>query len=146
MIVNGIGTGGADWLARVKKSLVDAGLPGNILWRFPHESSGGQRLRIAIPRAIALEPAFILVNEPTAALDLSIQAQIIELLRALRRGRRLSYLFISHDLKVMRALCHRVLVLRHGKIVKLGPVADILTSPKTEYTRQLVRAAFAIVT
>jgi peptide/nickel transport system ATP-binding protein len=146
LIVNAIGSGSADRLVRVKKALDDAGLPGNILSRFPHEFSGGQRQRIAIARAIALEPEFILLDEPTSALDLSIQAQIIELLRSLQRDRGLSYLFISHDLKVVRALCHRVIVMQHGKVVEQGPVADVLTNPQTDYTRQLVRAAFDVAT
>jgi peptide/nickel transport system ATP-binding protein len=146
LIVNAIGSGSADRLLRVKKALDDAGLPGNILSRFPHEFSGGQRQRIAIARAIALEPEFILLDEPTSALDLSIQAQIIELLRSLQRDRGLSYLFISHDLKVVRALCHRVIVMQHGKVVEQGPVADVLTNPQTDYTRQLVRAAFDVAT
>ena len=144
LIVNGIGSGADDRLARVRKALIDAGLPGHILSRFPHEFSGGQRQRLAIARAIALEPEFILLDEPTSALDLSVQAQIIELLRKLQRERGLSYLFISHDLKVVRALCHRVMVMQNGKIVEQGPVSEVLTNPKTEYTRKLLRAAFEI--
>ena len=144
MIVNRLGGNSAERLQRVQQALEDAGMPTNILSRFPHEFSGGQRQRIAIARAIALEPEFILLDEPTSALDLSVQAQIIELLRKLQRERGLSYLFISHDLKVVRALCHRVIVMQHGKIVEQGPVADVLTQPKTEYTKRLVRAAFEI--
>lgn len=146
LIVNGIGASSADRVARVKKALRDSGLPDTILSRFPHEFSGGQRQRLAIARAIALEPEFILLDEPTSALDLSVQAQIIELLRNLQRERGLSYLFISHDLKVVRALCHRVIVMQHGKIVEQGPVADVLERPQTDYTRRLVRAAFEIAT
>ena len=131
-------------LERVRQALRDAGLPDNILSRFPHEFSGGQRQRIAIARAIALEPEFILLDEPTSALDLSVQAQIIDLLRKLQDERGLSYLFISHDLKVVRALCHRVIVMQHGKIVEQGPVAEVLTNPKTAYTERLVRAAFEV--
>jgi peptide/nickel transport system ATP-binding protein len=144
LIVNSIGKGNADRLERVKKALTDSGMPANILQRFPHEFSGGQRQRLAIARAIAMEPEFIMLDEPTSALDLSVQAQIIELLRSLQRERGLSYLFISHDLKVVRALCHRVIVMQHGKIVEQGPVAHVLTHPETEYTKRLVRAAFDI--
>ncbi len=144
LIVNRIGSSNADRLARVKKALEDSGMPTDILSRFPHEFSGGQRQRLAIARAIALEPEFILLDEPTSALDLSVQAQIIELLRKLQRERGLSYLFISHDLKVVRALCHRVIVMQNGKIVEQGPVAEVLSNPQTEYTKRLVRAAFEI--
>jgi peptide/nickel transport system ATP-binding protein len=144
LVVNGIGRTGAERMARAQQALRDAGLPDNILNRFPHEFSGGQRQRLAIARAIALEPEFILLDEPTSALDLSVQAQIIDLLRKLQDERGLSYLFISHDLKVVRALCHRVMVMQHGKIVEQGPVADVLERPQTEYTSRLVRAAFEI--
>lgn len=144
LIVNRIGDSTKGRLERVKQALRDAGLPDNILSRFPHEFSGGQRQRIAIARAIALEPEFILLDEPTSALDLSVQAQIVELLRKLQNERGLSYLFISHDLKVVRALCHRVMVMQHGKVVEEGPVAEVLTHPKTPYTERLVRAAFDI--
>ena len=129
LIVNRIGANGRERLARVRQALSDAGMPDNILSRFPHEFSGGQRQRIAIARAIALEPEFILLDEPTSALDLSVQAQIIDLLRKLQDEKGLSYLFISHDLKVVRALCHRVIVMQHGKIVEQGPVAEVLTDP-----------------
>ena len=144
LVVNGIGENRNDRIDRVRQALRDAGLPDNILQRFPHEFSGGQRQRIAIARAIALEPEFILLDEPTSALDLSVQAQIIDLLRKLQDERGLSYLFISHDLKVVRALCHRVMVMQHGKIVEQGPVSEVLTNPSTDYTRRLVRAAFEI--
>ncbi len=144
LIVNGIGANSRDRVDRVRAALRDSGMPDNILSRFPHEFSGGQRQRIAIARAIALEPEFILLDEPTSALDLSVQAQIIELLRKLQDERGLSYLFISHDLKVVRALCHRVMVMQHGKVMEEGPVDEVLTNPKTDYTRRLVRAAFEI--
>lgn len=144
LVINGLGKTKAERLERVRDALEAAGMPGNILSRFPHEFSGGQRQRIAIARAVALEPEFILLDEPTSALDLSVQAQIIDLLRKLQDGRGLSYLFISHDLKVVRALCHRVIVMQRGRIVEEGPVEEVLNRPKTEYTQRLVRAAFEI--
>jgi len=144
LIVNKIGENRADRLDRVRAALASAGLPNNILSRFPHEFSGGQRQRIAIARAVAVEPEFILLDEPTSALDLSVQAQIIDLLRKLQEERGLSYLFISHDLKVVRALCHRVIVMQHGNIAEQGLVEDVLTNPQTEYTSKLVRAAFKV--
>jgi len=144
LVVNGIGSDSRERLERIRTALDQAGMPTNILSRFPHEFSGGQRQRIAIARAIALEPEFILLDEPTSALDLSVQAQIIDLLRKLQDEKGLSYLFISHDLKVVRALCHRVMVMQHGKIVEQGPVNEILTNPQTDYARRLVRAAFEV--
>ncbi|QQA42795.1 ABC transporter ATP-binding protein [Pelagovum pacificum] len=146
LVVNGIGNSRRERYERMKQALRDAGLPDTISHRFPHEFSGGQRQRLAIARAIALEPEFILLDEPTSALDLSVQAQIIELLRKLQREKGLSYLFISHDLKVVRALCHRVMVMQHGKIVEQGPVNEVLVNPKSDYTQRLVRAAFEIAT
>ncbi|MCQ1852009.1 ABC transporter ATP-binding protein [Neorhizobium galegae] len=144
LVVNKLGATKAERLDRVREALIAAGMPGNILSRFPHEFSGGQRQRIAIARAIALEPEFILLDEPTSALDLSVQAQIIELLRKLQDERGLSYLFISHDLKVVRALCHRVIVMQHGKIIEEGSVDEVLSHPKTAYTERLVKAAFEV--
>jgi len=144
LVVNGLGENRRERIDRVRTALADAGLPTDILSRFPHEFSGGQRQRIAIARAVALEPEFILLDEPTSALDLSVQAQIIDLLRKLQDERGLSYLFISHDLKVVRALCHRVVVMQHGRIVEEGPVEDVLTRPRTPYTERLVRAAFDV--
>jgi len=144
LVVNAIGHDRRERLDRVREALASAGLPTNILSRFPHEFSGGQRQRIAIARAIAVEPEFILLDEPTSALDLSVQAQIIDLLRKLQSERGLSYLFISHDLKVVRALCHRVIVMQHGNIVEQGAVEDVLSSPQTEYTSRLVKAAFEV--
>jgi peptide/nickel transport system ATP-binding protein len=144
LIVNHIGANGRERLDRVKQALRDSGMPDDILSRFPHEFSGGQRQRIAIARAVAMEPEFILLDEPTSALDLSVQAQIIELLRKLQREKGLSYLFISHDLKVVRALCHRVIVMQNGQIVEQGSVEQVLNNPQTEYASRLIRAAFEI--
>ena len=144
LVVNQLGVTRKERQERVRDALEAAGMPGNILSRFPHEFSGGQRQRIAIARAIALEPEFILLDEPTSALDLSVQAQIIDLLRKLQDERGLSYLFISHDLKVVRALCHRIVVMQHGKIVEEGTVTEVLSAPKTDYTERLVRAAFQV--
>jgi peptide/nickel transport system ATP-binding protein len=144
LIVNGIGATADERYARVQAALRDAGMPDTVGNRFPHEFSGGQKQRIAIARAIAMEPEFVMLDEPTSALDLSVQAQIIELLRKLQREKGLSFLFISHDLKVVRALCHRVIVMQHGKIMEQGPVEEVLVNPKTDYTKRLVRAAFEI--
>ena len=146
LTVNRIGKSGEDRVERVRQALRDSGMPDTILSRFPHEFSGGQRQRLAIARAIALQPEFILLDEPTSALYLSVQAQIIDLLRQLQRDKGLSYLFISHDLKVVRALCHRVIVMQNGRIVEQGPVSQVLENPATDYTRRLVRAAFDIAT
>jgi peptide/nickel transport system ATP-binding protein len=144
LVVNALGANKAERLERVCGALSASGMPTNILSRFPHEFSGGQRQRIAIARAIALEPEFILLDEPTSALDLSVQSQIITLLRKLQDEKGLSYLFISHDLKVVRALCHRVIVMQNGRIVEEGPVEDVLANPQTAYTQRLVKAAFEI--
>lgn len=145
LIVNDIGGSAQARDDIVRKALDDVQMPHSALDRFPHEFSGGQRQRLAIARAIALDPEFILLDEPTSALDLSIQAQIIDLLRDLRRKRGLSYLFISHDLKVVRALCHNVIVMQHGKVMEMGPTEKVLTNPETAYTRRLVDAAFKVV-
>ncbi len=144
LIVNGIGNR-QERDKIVRQALTDVQMPHAALERFPHEFSGGQRQRIAIARAIALNPEFILLDEPTSALDLSIQAQIIDLLRDLRRKHGLSYLFISHDLKVVKALCHKVIVMQHGKVVEAGPTAQVLETPSTPYTKRLVDAAFKVV-
>ncbi len=144
LIVNGV-SDRAERDRIVRQALDDVHMPQSVLDRFPHEFSGGQRQRLAIARAIALDPEFMLLDEPTSALDLSIQAQIIELLRELRRKRGLSYMFISHDLKVVRALCHNTIVMQHGNVVEAGPTQEVLNNPATDYTRRLVNAAFEVV-
>ena len=129
----------------IVKTLEEVNLDENVLHRFPHEFSGGQRQRIAIARAIILNPEFILLDEPTSALDLSIQAQIIDLLRSLRRNHNLSYIFISHNLKVIRSLCHYTLGMKDGKVIEEGITKDVLDNPINEYTKQLVQSAFEVV-
>jgi microcin C transport system ATP-binding protein len=128
----------------VAQALHDVGLDPATMDRYPHEFSGGQRQRIAIARAMALEPRLVVLDEPTSALDMSVQAQIVDLLRRLQQERKLGYLFISHDLKVVRALANRVLVMQDGKVVEEGSAEDIFVRPKTEYTRALFAAAFGL--
>ena len=123
------------------RALKEVGLDPAALDRYPHEFSGGQRQRIAIARAMALEPKFIVLDEPTSALDMSVQAQIVDLLRELQAKRNLAYVFISHDLKVVRALCNYVIVMRNGKAVEEGPADQIFTAPKADYTKALLAAA-----
>ena len=128
----------------VARALADTGLDPAAMDRYPHEFSGGQRQRIAIARAMALEPKFVVLDEPTSALDMSVQAQIVDLLRDLQKRRGLAYLFISHDLKVVRALAAELIVMRHGKVVEAGPAVDIFASPKSDYTKALFAAAFRV--
>ena len=116
----------------------------NIMNRYPHEFSGGQRQRIAIARAIVLKPRFLILDEPTSALDLSIQSQIIDLLKKLQKENNLGYIFISHDLRVIRSLAHQLIVLKNGKIVESGSSDQIFKKPKQKYTKQLISAAFEI--
>jgi microcin C transport system ATP-binding protein len=127
---------------RVISALTDVGLEPATRFRYPHEFSGGQRQRIAVARAIALEPTFVMLDEPTSALDMLIQSQIVALLRKLQRERDLTYMFISHDLKVVSALASRLVVMRYGKIVEEGAAADVFAAPKSDYTRALFAAAF----
>jgi microcin C transport system ATP-binding protein len=131
---------------RVIRALCDVGLDPDTRFRYPHEFSGGQRQRIAVARAIVLEPTFVVLDEPTSALDMLIQAQIVDLLRALQKRRNLTYMFISHDLRVVAALACRLLVMRHGKVVEEGPAADVFARPKSPYTRALLAAAFNLET
>jgi microcin C transport system ATP-binding protein len=131
---------------RVIKALRDVGLDPDTRFRYPHEFSGGQRQRIAVARAIALEPTFVVLDEPTSALDMLIQAQIVDLLRALQKRLNLTYLFISHDLRVVAALASGLVVMRHGKVVEEGAAAELFARPKSEYTRALLAAAFNLET
>ena len=129
---------------RVAAALADVGLPDDIGGRFPHEFSGGQRQRIAIARAIVLKPGFVVLDEPTSALDMSVQAQIVDLLRRLQTEHGLGYLFISHDLRVVRAMAHRIIVLRQGQVMEEGPAETIIQAPTHPYTRALMAAAFTL--
>jgi len=131
---------------RVIRALCDVGLDPETRFRYPHEFSGGQRQRIAVARAIVLEPTFVVLDEPTSALDMLIQAQIVELLRTLQKRRNLTYLFISHDLRVVAALASSLVVMRHGKVVEEGPAAELFARPKSDYTRALLAAAFNLET
>ncbi|WP_148210678.1 ABC transporter ATP-binding protein [Beijerinckia indica] len=128
----------------VARALADTGLDPATMDRYPHEFSGGQRQRIAIARAMVLAPKFVMLDEPTSALDMSVQAQIVDLLRDLQAKRGLAYLFISHDLKVVRALANDIIVMRQGRVVEQGPAHTVLTQPKDAYTQALFAAAFDI--
>src|SRR5213593_4520307 len=128
--------------ARVIRALQDVGLDPDTRFRYPHEFSGGQRQRIAVARAIVLEPTFVVLDEPTSALDMLIQSQIVDLLRDLQKRRNLTYLFISHDLRVVSALASRLIVMRNGKVVEEGPAAELFARPQSDYTRALFAAAF----
>jgi len=131
---------------RVVRALTDVGLDPEMRIRYPHEFSGGQRQRIAVARAIVLEPTFVVLDEPTSALDMLIQTQIVELLRELQKRRNLTYLFISHDLKVVAALASRLIVMRNGRVVEEGPAAQVFANPQSDYTRALFAAAFNLET
>ena len=132
--------------ASVMAALKDVGLDTATRFRYPHEFSGGQRQRIALARALVLGPKFIVLDEPTSALDMLIQSQMVDLLRDLQKKRDLTYMFISHDLRVVAALASRLLVLRNGKMVEEGAAADLFKNPKTDYTRALFAAAFKLET
>jgi microcin C transport system ATP-binding protein len=130
--------------ARVIAALNDVGLDPETRFRYPHEFSGGQRQRIAVARAIVLEPTFVVLDEPTSALDMLIQSQIVDLLRDLQKRHNLTYLFISHDLRVVAALASRLIVMRNGKVVEEGAAVEIFRRPQNDYTRALFEAAFNI--
>ncbi|MDD1527937.1 microcin ABC transporter ATP-binding protein [Bradyrhizobium sp. WBOS7] len=132
--------------ARVVKALEDVGLKPDTRFRYPHEFSGGQRQRISIARAVVLEPDFVVLDEPTSALDMLFQAQMVDLLRELQRKRELTYMFISHDLRVVASLASHLIVMRGGKVVEEGQAAELFKNPKTDYTRALFAAAFRLET
>ena len=128
--------------AAVIKALQDVGLDPETRFRYPHEFSGGQRQRISIARAIVLEPNFVVLDEPTSALDMLFQVQMVDLLRNLQRKRDLTYMFISHDLRVVASLASNLIVMRQGQVVEQGPASELFNNPKTAYTRALFAAAF----
>jgi microcin C transport system ATP-binding protein len=142
LIIQNPGLGRLERRDRVTKAMEEVGLDPTTQDRYPHEFSGGQRQRIAIARAMVLEPKFVMLDEPTSALDVSVQAQIVDLLRDLQKRHRLAYLFISHDLRVVRALANDVIVMRNGKVVEEGTAEEIFRRPKTDYTKALMAAAF----
>ncbi len=146
LLVHGSGLGYDARRQRVAEALIEVGLDPATMDRYPHEFSGGQRQRIAIARAMALKPDFVVLDEPTSALDMSVQAQIVDLLRDLQQRHDLAYLFISHDLKVVRALADEVIVMRNGKVVEQGAADQIFDHPQTEYTKALMAAAFDLET
>ena len=130
----------------IQEILAEVGLEPEMMDRYPHEFSGGQRQRIAIARAMILKPRFVVLDEPTSALDMSVQAQIVDLLRELQDRYSLAYMFISHDLRVVRALADDVIVMKDGKVVEQGKSQGIFDSPQQPYTRALIKAAFELQT
>ena len=140
--VHNLAASAAERRKLIETALVEVGLDPETADRYPHEFSGGQRQRIAIARALVLKPRLVVLDEPTSALDMSVQAQIVELLRELQERRGLAYLFISHDLRVVRALVHQIMVMKDGRIVESGPTERIMTAPEHPYTRALMAAAF----
>ena len=139
--VHGIGATAAERRELIDAALGEVGLDPALRDRYPHEFSGGQRQRIAIARALVLKPRFVVLDEPTSALDMSVQAQVVDLLRDLQARHRLAYLFISHDLKVIRAVSDEILVMRDGRVVERGPTERIFERPEQAYTRALLAAA-----
>ncbi len=142
LLVHGIGATAAEREARIIAALEEVELDPDTRHRYPHEFSGGQRQRVAIARALVLQPRFVVLDEPTSALDVSVQAQIVDLLRALQVRHRIAYLFISHDLRVVRAMSHQVLVMRDGAVVEQGASEDLFAAPQHAYTQALLAAAF----
>ena len=140
--VHKLAVGAVERRRRIETALAEVGLDPEAADRYPHEFSGGQRQRIALARALVLEPRLVVLDEPTSALDMSVQAQIVDLLRELQARRGLAYLFISHDLRVVRALAHQILVMKEGRIVEEGPTERVMTAPRHPYTRALMAAAF----
>jgi len=135
------GSSKQEYADRIASVLAEVGLEPDMAYRYPHEFSGGQRQRIAIARAIVLQPRFLILDEPTSALDMTVQAQIIELLKNLQKRYGMTYMFISHDLRVVRAMADQIVVMQHGRIVEEGPADEIFSTPRQEYTKTLFRAS-----
>lgn len=127
---------------QVESALIKVELAEGFQHRYPHELSGGQRQRVALARALVVQPKLLILDEPTSALDRTTQKAMIQLLRRLQQTEHLSYIFISHDLNVVKALCHKVMVLRHAKVVEYQPTEQLFNAPKTEYTKQLIAASY----
>ncbi len=144
LMVHGLGGSYDERRSLIAQALSEVGLEPSMMDRYPHEFSGGQRQRICIARALVLKPNFMVLDEPTSALDVSVQAQIVDLLRELQQRHNIAYLFISHDLKVVRAMSHEILVMRRGRVVEHGPAQQIIESPQQPYTRALMAAAFEL--
>ncbi len=146
IIAEGLGVHGVepgrDRREMVAEIMREVGLPPEAMHRYPHEFSGGQRQRIAVARAMILRPKVVVLDEPTSALDMTVQVQIVELLRKLQRDHGLAFLFISHDLRVVRAMAHKIMVMRAGEVVEQGSVDQIFDAPASDYTRALMNAAF----
>ena len=140
--MHGIGDGSGGRRRMIEDVLREVGLDPAAADRYPHEFSGGQRQRIAIARALVLKPKFVVLDEPTSALDMSVQAQIVDLLRELQERYELAYLFISHDLKVVRALAHSIIVMKDGEVVEAGEADKVVDAPTQPYTQALMAAAF----
>ena len=146
IIAEGLGVHGVekgrDKPRMVADIMAEVGLDPTAMDRYPHEFSGGQRQRIAIARAMILRPKVVVLDEPTSALDMTVQVQIVDLLRQLQRKYGLAFLFISHDLRVVRAMSHQIMVMRAGEVVEQGDAARVFSAPATDYTRALLAAAF----
>ena len=136
-----VGVKTKEQLEKISNVMKDVGLDDSLIFKYPHEFSGGQRQRIAIARSIILNPKFMILDEPTSALDRSIQIQVIDVLKRLQDKYKLTYLFISHDLKVIRSMCDQIFVMSEGKLVEYGKADEVFENPKQEYTQKLLRAA-----
>jgi microcin C transport system ATP-binding protein len=150
IIAEGLGVHGVpkgqDPREMVGEIMTEVGLDPAMMHRYPHEFSGGQRQRVAIARAMILRPKLVVLDEPTSALDMTVQVQIVELLRTLQRRHKLAYIFISHDLRVVRAMSHQIVVMKDGDVVEAGPAARIFDAPEQPYTKALLAAAFDLRT